>query len=259
MRSHKPFQTTPTLSVVPDASFADRRLAGIYDRLEGDRADLDVYAAMLVDEFGARTVLDIGCGTGTLACLLARRGVEVIGIDPAEASLDVARAKPGAEGVRWITGDAAALPRVQVDAAVMTGNVAQVFLSDEEWERVLAAVRAALGPGGRFVFETRDPERQAWREWDRAHTLARTVIPVVGAVTTWCDVTGVEPPLVSFRGTNVFEADGAVLTSDSTLRFRSRDEIERSLTAAGYVVEEVRDAPDRPGLEFVFIARPCAR
>jgi SAM-dependent methyltransferase len=244
---------------VPDASFADRRLAGIYDWLEGDRDDLDVYVAMLVDEFGARTVLDIGCGTGTLACLLAARGVEVVGVDPAEASLEVARSKPGAAGVRWIDGDATTLPTLQADAAVMTGNVAQVFLTDEEWDATLTAVRAALRPGGRLVFETRDPERRAWREWDRAHTLTRTVIPDVGAVTTWCDVTDVKPPLVSFRGTNVFEADGAVLTSDSTLRFRSRDEIERSLTSAGYVVDEVRDAPDRPGLEFVVIARPCAR
>jgi SAM-dependent methyltransferase len=244
---------------VADAIFADRRLAAIYDWLEGDRSDLDVYAAMLVDEFGARTVIDIGCGTGTLACLLAGRGVDVIGVDPAEASLDVARAKLGATGVHWIAGDATTLPPVQADAAAMTGNVAQVFVSDEEWAATLTAVRAALRAGGRLVFETRDPARQAWREWDRAHTLTRTVIPDVGAVTTWYDVTDVDPPLVSFRATNVFEADGAVLTSDSTLRFRSRDEIERSLTAAGYVVDEVRDAPDRPELELVFIARPCDR
>jgi hypothetical protein len=45
-----------------------------------------------------------------------------------------------------------------------------------------------------------------------------------------------------------------VITSDSTLRFRSRVEVERSLESAGFVVDEVRDAPDRPGREFVFIA-----
>jgi hypothetical protein len=52
----------------------------------------------------------------------------------------------------------------------------------------------------------------------------------------------------------VFEKDGAVLTSDSTLRFRGRDEVARSLLAAGFAVTEVRDAPDRPGREFVFVA-----
>jgi hypothetical protein len=59
---------------------------------------------------------------------------------------------------------------------------------------------------------------------------------------------------VSFRSTFTF-SDGEVLTSDSTLRFRGRDEVAGSLEAAGFAVAEVRDAPDRPGREFVFIAR----
>ncbi len=61
-------------------------------------------------------------------------------------------------------------------------------------------------------------------------------------------------PLISFRWTFQFEADGAELTSDSTLRFRSRAEIEATLVDAGFDVDEVRDAPDRPGHELVFIA-----
>jgi len=58
--------------------------------------------------------------------------------------------------------------------------------------------------------------------------------------------------------TFVFDRDSAVLTSDSTLRFRSRGELATSLTAANLVVDEIRDAPDRPGREFVFIARRAA-
>jgi hypothetical protein len=61
-------------------------------------------------------------------------------------------------------------------------------------------------------------------------------------------------PFVAFRYTYRFLSDGVVVTSDSTLRFRSRDEMESSLLAVGYRVLEVRDAPDRPGREFVFIA-----
>ncbi|MFC7761470.1 hypothetical protein ACFQY4_28055 [Catellatospora bangladeshensis] len=137
----------------------------------------------------------------------------------------------------------------------MTGNVAQVFLTDAAWSAVLLAAYAALRPGGRLVFETREPAAQAWREWIREQTEEYTVVPDVGGLRTWYDLIAVEGELVSFRRTYVFDADGAVLTSDSTLRFRSRAEVTASLEAAGYVVDEVRGAPDRPGREMVFIAR----
>jgi SAM-dependent methyltransferase len=239
---------------VPDAIFEDPRLAGVYDPLDPDRSDLDTYAAIAA-EFGAASVLDVGCGTGSFACLLASRGLAVTGVDPAGASLDVARVKPGAGAVRWLHGDATSLPPLQVDLATMTGNVAQVFLSDEEWTATLSGIRAALRPGGRLVFETRDPARRAWLGWTREHSFRRTEIPGAGVVQSWHELTGVSGELVSFRSVVVFEADDAVITSVSTLRFRHRDAIAASLDAAGYRLDEVRDAPDRPGREFVFVAR----
>lgn len=242
---------------MPDPIFDDRRLAEIYDPLDPDRSDLDVYAA-IVAEFGAQRVLDVGCGTGTFACMLAQRGVEVVGVDPAGASLDVARKKPGADRVRWIHGDATMLPPLEVDLATMTANVAQVFLTDEDWLATLRGIRAGLAPSGRLVFETRVPERKAWLEWNRQQTHNSPDIPGVGVVENWCDLIEVADSLVTFRWTSIFASDGAVLTSDSTLRFRSREEVERSLQVAGFVVDEVRDAPDRPGREFVFIASRAA-
>jgi SAM-dependent methyltransferase len=239
---------------VADAHFEHPRLAALYDALDPDRSDLDAYAA-LVDEFGARTVLDVGCGTGTFACLLAARGLDVVAVDPAAASLDVARTKPDAGRVRWLHGDATTLPPLQVDLATMTANVAQVFLTDADWTSALECIRAALRPGGRFGFETRDPARRAWREWDRPDSYSSVDIPGIGRVESWTDVTEVRDGLVTFAGTFSFESDGAVLTSESTLRFRTREEVSDSLHATGMFVDDVRDAPDRPGREFVFIAR----
>lgn len=149
------------MSGVADAVFEDRRLVRMYDTLDPDRSDLDAYIA-IVDELDARSVLDVGCGTGTFACMLAGRGVEVVGIDPALASLEVARRKPAADRVRWIHGDATTLPALQVDAAFMTGNVAQVFVTDESWTATLRDIHAALRPGGSLVFETRVPSERAW-------------------------------------------------------------------------------------------------
>lgn len=237
-----------------DAIFEEPRLAAIYDTFDSDRSDLDVYAA-LVAEFAARSVLDIGCGTGTFACLLATRGIAVVAVDPAAPSLAVAQAKPGAERVRWLHGDATSLPQLRVDLVTMTGNVAQVFLSDQQWQATLRSARAALRPGGRVVFETRNPGAKAWLTWNRENSYRRAIVPNIGAVEGWVELIDVRGSLVSFRHTYVFDSDGAVLTSDSTLRFRGRDEVADSLLAAGLIVDDVRDAPDRPGLEFVFVAR----
>ena len=79
-------------------------------------------------------------------------------------------------------------------------------------------------------------------------------MPGAGTVTDWLEVTQVRGDLVTFRWTVRFAADGAELTSDSTLRFRSRDAVLASLAAARFTADEIRDAPDRPGLEFVFVA-----
>ena len=113
-----------TIGGVADPCFEMPRLAALYDPLDPDRADLLAYLGM-AGEFGVRSVLDIGCGTGTLACVLATLGLEVTGLDPAGASLDIARATPGGDRVRWVHGDVTALPPLQVDLAVMTGNVAR--------------------------------------------------------------------------------------------------------------------------------------
>jgi len=241
------------LDGMPDARFEDPRLASLYDAFDDDRSDLAAYLGMAA-ELGARAVLDLGCGTGTFALLLADRGLSVIGVDPAAASLDVARGKAGAHRVTWVHGDARSLPHVRVDLATMTGNVAQAVTDPQDWDATLHGLHAVLRPGGHLVFETRDPARRAWEEWTRAATLRVVELDDVGAVEHWDEVTAVAWPLVTFRGTWHFHADGAVLTSDSTLRFRERAEIEADLSRHGFRVTDVRDAPDRPGREFVVLA-----
>src|SRR5947209_19815088 len=77
---------------MPDAIFAHPRLAPVYDAFDGPRDDLPAYLA-IAQELPADRVLDVGCGTGSLAIALARAGRTVVAVDPAAASLDVARAK----------------------------------------------------------------------------------------------------------------------------------------------------------------------
>jgi SAM-dependent methyltransferase len=243
-----------TLVAVQDALFAEPRLAGIYDVWEGDRFDLPNYLA-IVAELGARSVLDVGCGTGNWACLLAERGFDVVGLDPAAASLDVAKGKPGAQRVRWVHGDVRNLPALAVDLATMTGNVSNVFLTEQQWSATLRGVHAALRSGGHLVFESVDPASQPWLNWNRETTYVRRESAVAGLFESWMEVTRVDGDLVSIRRTFVFAADGTTLTSEGIRRYLPRAAIEDSLISAGYEVTDVRGAPERPGRELVFIAR----
>jgi SAM-dependent methyltransferase len=246
------------MSVHVDEIFANPRLAELYDHFDGDRSDLDAYLA-IAQELSAHCVVDVGCGTGVFACLLANHGFDVIGVDPAEASLTVARRKPGADRITWLLGDARALTNCGegpvADLVTMTANVAQVFLSDEDWLATLGHIHAALLPTGHFVFEVRDPAQRAWEQWNREASSVSITIDGTGTVEGWVELTEVALPFLSFRWSYRFGEDGATVTSDSTLRFRTRAEITDSLTASGFGVCDVRDAPDRPGKEFVFLAR----
>ncbi|WNV87697.1 class I SAM-dependent methyltransferase [Umezawaea sp. Da 62-37] len=238
---------------MPDAIFAHPRLVSVYDAFDGDRTDLLAYLG-IADELGANRVLDIGCGTGCLAVLLADSGRTVVGVDPAAASIEVAKSKDPAARITWVHGDVTALPALDVDLAVMTGNVAQVFLSDDSWTQTLRGIREALRPDGHLVFETRRPARRAWTDWAADTDPVILDVPGTGPVEQRREVTDVSLPCVSFRFTYRFLSDGMVVTSDSTIRFRGRDEVESTLIAHGFRVLDVREAPDRPGREFVFIA-----
>jgi hypothetical protein len=150
------------------------------------------------------------------------------------------------------------LPALAVDLATMTGNVSNVFLTQQDWLRTLDGVRAALRPGGYLVFESVDPAGQPWLNWNRETSYVRRESAEAGVFESWTEVTGVDGDLVSTRRTWVFAADGATVISEGTRRYPPRPVIEDSLVSAGYELTDVRGAPDRPGLELVFIARKPA-
>jgi SAM-dependent methyltransferase len=91
-------------------------------------------------------VLDLGCGDGVLTARLVAAGADVTGLDPAPDLVAAARAR----GLTVILGDAHdPIPGGPYDAVF--SNAALHWMRDPAL--VLARVRAALRPGGRFVAE----------------------------------------------------------------------------------------------------------
>jgi SAM-dependent methyltransferase len=236
-----------------DEWFEDPRMVAIYDDIEGDRDDLEHYVD-IVRELKATRVLDVGCGTGTLACRLAEEGFRVIGVDPSPVMLEVALAKEFADQVEWSVADAASITVRDVDVALMTGNTAQVFLTDEGFEAALASIERSLADGGTLVFECRRPDVEPWRDWDREDTY-QIVETDLGPLETWVEFLEADDRLVTFEWTGTYLESGFTLSSRSTLAFRTIEELEASLRLAGLLIVDVREAPDRPGLEYVVFAR----
>ncbi|WP_082624891.1 class I SAM-dependent methyltransferase [Paraburkholderia caribensis] len=216
-----------------ESHYTDPRLVALYDALNPFAADTRFYVD-LAARTDATRIVDIGCGTGLLACELARRGHRVTGVDPSPAMLDIARRRPGGDQVEWIEGDAAQLGAKSADLAVMTGHVAQVFLDDASFDATLAAAQATLRPGGRLAFESRNPSVSPWAAW--TPELSRRVIddPCCGAVEIWLQLIEARHDRVRFDTHYRFLRDGDTVVTSSELRFRTQATLSEALSKAGF-------------------------
>ncbi|MGI8809649.1 MAG: class I SAM-dependent methyltransferase [Acidimicrobiales bacterium] len=105
--------------------------------------------ADLVESLGPRSVLDAGCGTGRVAVELARRGLDVVGVDLDEAMLEKARTKQ--PDVPWVLGDLAEVDVGRTfDLVVLAGNV-MIYLAPGTEAQVVANLARHLEAGGALV------------------------------------------------------------------------------------------------------------
>ena len=205
-----------------------------YDELNAGDDDYRFYAA-LAGRLNARRVVDIGCGTGVLATLLAQAGRQVVGIDPDPQMLRVARQRPGGGLVEWRQGTASDMEPESADLAVMSGHVSQVFLSAEQWHQTLQAIHRGLRSAGVIAFEMRNPSARAWEGWHREQTL-RTVETSEGTVEFWHETTGIDLPLVTYDTFSRNICTGETRSSSDTLAFRDESALRAEVRRAGFTV-----------------------
>ena len=96
------------------------------------------------------SVVDVGCGTGTLAIALATDGAYVVGVDGDAEVLALARAKPGADAVQWRKGLATALPLAGASADRVVMSLLLHHLDAGAKRAALAEAARVLRPGGRL-------------------------------------------------------------------------------------------------------------
>ena len=214
--------------------YQNAQIAEIYDLINPWAKDSDFYLSLA----GPRqcSVLDLGCGTGTLCCGLAGCGHRVTGVDPAAAMLAVARHKPHAEQEEWVESPAQNYKsQRRFDLVAMTGHGFQILLTDADALAVLETMRSHLKEGGKVAFETRNPRVDWAGEWGARPPLVRTVPG--GQLVETLEVTGEDGEFISFETSYRFP--NGTLTTRSTLRFPSREHVEALIALSGLVVREV--------------------
>jgi SAM-dependent methyltransferase len=243
-----------------DALYHDPDLAGFYDWDNPWSPDFDWFASLIE---GAGSVLDLGCGTGIFTVALAARGQEAVGVDPATAMLNIARARHGGDRVRWVHADARGLDlRRRFDAVVMTGHAFQTLLTASDRAEVLSTVARHLAPGGLFFFDSRNPEAREWERWVPDATWERLPHPTFGMVERWNDALEAGPGLVRYQTYYRLE-DGRQFSAESEIAYTAFEDLEAAVTEAGLRVDrwagDAAGGPLRPGCpDFIPIGGPVA-
>jgi len=242
-----------------EQKFAEDRLAALYDVFypPGRRDDFAFYLPLVM---AARSVLDVGCGTGALLRLAREAGHRgrLCGLDPAGGMLNQARRR---SDVEWVQGDLSSVSWDRAfDLVVMTGHAFQELVEDEQIRVALAAIRTALVDGGRVAFETRNPLDGAWERW--ATEYSGEVVDADGDLVR-CEYRVEEPvagSVVRFVSTYTSPGWEGPAVSRGALRFLTLNELDGFLAEAGLVVAERFGDWDRRPLteaspEIITIAR----
>lgn len=133
--------------------------AYVYDKLIGQ--DYEAWADCVEQLFkksgvSPKLVLDLGCGTGSITNILAKRGYDMIGVDLSYDMLGLAKQKADEEGldVLYLCQDIRSFELYgTVDAVICTLDVLNYITDKDELSSVFALVKNYLNPGGVFIFD----------------------------------------------------------------------------------------------------------
>ena len=140
---------------IPSAPNPYDLFASIYDR-HWQRFSIQPFPVLdqllLRHLYSGAHILDLCCGTGQIAGQLLERGYRITGVDSSEGMLALARRN--APGARLVRADATSFTIPEpADAAISTSDSLNHITDSADLASALAATRAALRPGGRFVFD----------------------------------------------------------------------------------------------------------
>ena len=214
------------------ATYGDR-IARVYDLLYGGVLDTTGTVERLAELAGAGPVLELGVGTGRVACPLAERGVAVHGIEASEAMVAELRSRPGGDRVAVTLGDFA--------EAAVPGPFALVYvvfntffglLTQADQIRCFANVAQRLAPSGAFLVETFVPDLT---RFVRGQNLSAIRVELDGVM---LDATKVDPVAQRVDSQHVVIAEEGIRLYPVRIRYAWPSELDLMAQLAGLCLRE---------------------
>jgi SAM-dependent methyltransferase len=227
------------------------RYAEVYDaigqRIFGERIAEATLAFFEERSIRPSRMIDLACGSGAASLIFAAAGIQVKGVDRSQEMLAAAR-KSAAEADIPIAFQCADMRDFEVDQPVdlvtcFYDGLNYVTQLDEVAE-VFASVRAALEPGGLFVFDL-NTLRKFETNWNDSCYLAVDRDDMFGVYRSWFNAeSGISPLILTFF---VLTADGVWerFEEEHIERAYPLEQINRQLAAAGFDLIELLDYADR--------------
>ena len=218
--------------------------ASVYDQFM-DNVPYEEWAEYLTGLLGEYQVhdglvLDLGCGTGSLTEILAKKGYDMIGIDNSEDMLQIAMEKRADSGldILYLLQDMREFELYGTVAAVVSICDSMNYLTDyEDLVQTLKLVNNYLDPQGVFIFDMNTVHKDRDLIGDRTIAEARAEC--------------------SFIWDNDYDPETKINEYDLTLFIQEEDDLYRRFVEThyqkAYELEEVKRAIAEAGMEFVTV------
>ncbi len=214
------------------ATYGDR-IARVYDLLYGGALDTPATVERLAALAGDGPILELGVGTGRIACPLAERGIPVHGIEVSEAMVAELRARPGGDRVAVTLGDFAAVP-VPVPFSLVYVVFSTLFglLTQDDQVRCFENVAQRLAPGGAFLVEAFVPDLT---RFTRGQNLSTVRVELDGVM---LDATKVDVAAQRVDSQHVVIAEEGIRLYPVRLRYAWPSELDLMARLAGLRLRE---------------------
>jgi len=208
-----------------EAEYGDK-WADIYDDLYPPASTSLI--DFLVAEAGPGPVLELGIGTGRVALLLKKKGIDIHGIDASSKMMDKLKEKEGGKDIPVKIGNF-----IEIQAPPYYSMIYAVFnsffglQSREDQIKGFQSISDALLPGGRFIIEAIIPDLSSFDKNQAFSVVSITPTEVV------LNASQIDPTAQTLMGQRIHISEGGIKLLPTEFRWVWPSELDLMANSAG--------------------------